>query len=136
MPVAQERTTAAFACAWAAATRTAGAAASKNGPGPARSLSEAIEPRADGLVVRVRVQPRGSRDALEGRVGGRLRVRLTAPPVDNAANEACRSLFAKLLEVPRRAVELTSGHKSRDKTLHIVGDAGALAARLEALLQP
>ncbi len=97
-------------------------------------MTEEIEARADGLIVRVRVQPRGSRDALEGRAGGRLRVRLTAPPVDGAANEACRSLFAKLLEVSRRDVELTSGHKSRDKTLHIKGDATALAARLEGLL--
>ena len=97
-------------------------------------MAEEFEPRADGLIVRVRVQPRGSRNALEGRAGGRLRVRLTAPPVDNAANEACRALFAELLAVPRRDVELSSGHRSRDKTLHIKGDASVLATRLEGLL--
>ena len=88
----------------------------------------------DGLTVHVRVQPRASRDAITGVQDGRLRLRLTAPPVDGAANVACQKFLAGLLGVPRSAVRLTSGQKAREKTFHVAGDSASLEARLAPYL--
>ncbi len=71
------------------------------------------------LVLEVRVQPRASRNEVQGLHDGALRVRLTAPPVDDRANEAlCRWLAADF-GVTRAAVELLRGATSRGKLLKI-----------------
>ncbi len=88
----------------------------------------------DGLTIHVRVQPRASRDEITGTQDGRLRVRLTAPPVDGAANEACQKFLAGLLGVPKSAVRQTAGHKAREKTFQVQGDPDALTARLAPYL--
>ncbi len=79
--------------------------------------------RADGsdVLLRVRVQPRASREAVVGEVEGRLRVALTAPPVEGAANEALRRFLAGRLGVARGRVTLEAGEKSREKTVRIAG---------------
>jgi uncharacterized protein (TIGR00251 family) len=69
----------------------------------------------------VRLQPRAGRDEIVGRRNGRLLVRVTAPPVDDRANRALVKLMAKELGVPRSAVRIASGARSRDKTLEIEG---------------
>ena len=74
-----------------------------------------------GVLLRVRVQPRASRDRLEGVHGDQLRIRLTAPPVDGAANAACIAFLAKSLGVRRSQVRIEAGEKSRDKRIHISG---------------
>jgi len=77
------------------------------------------------------VQPRASRSAIVGEHGGALKVRLAAPPVDNAANEALVAFIAGVLGVPRRQVRLVSGAGSRRKLLEIDGiDAATLAVRI------
>ena len=81
-----------------------------------------------GVVVRVRVQPRASRAEIVGQYGEQLRVRLTAPPVDQAANKALTNLIAKALGVRRSQVSLLSGHKSRDKQV-LVADLSVATAR-------
>lgn len=53
--------------------------------------------------------------------GGLIRLAVTAPPADGEANEAATALLAKLLAVPKRAVRLVTGEKSRDKTFAIDG---------------
>lgn len=83
------------------------------------------------LLVRIYVQPRASKSQICGIHEGELKLRLAAPPVDGAANEACRVFFAKLCKVPKSAVTLLSGETSRHKRLKI---EGAAAATLEALL--
>ncbi|MBF9232885.1 DUF167 family protein [Microvirga alba] len=95
-------------------------------------------PRPDGLEVRVRVTPRGGRDAIDGvdvlSDGKRvLKVRVRAVPEDGAANEGVRRLLAKALKVPASAVSLEAGATARLKTFLILGDAGLLAAQLAAL---
>lgn len=70
-------------------------------------------------TIAVRVIPRARRDEVGGERDGRLLVRTTAPPVDDAANEAVRRLIAAHLGVPRRRVTLLSGHRSRDKVLRV-----------------
>ncbi len=79
--------------------------------------------RADGtdVLLRVKVQPRASREAVVGEADGRLRVALTAPPVEGAANEALRRFLAARLGVARGRVTLEAGEKSREKTVRVTG---------------
>lgn len=76
---------------------------------------------AHGVRVPIRVAPRASRDAIVGVHDGALKVALTAPPVEGAANDALVRLLAKALGVPKGAVRLVQGERSRDKVLEIVG---------------
>jgi uncharacterized protein len=69
----------------------------------------------------VRVQPRASRDAVSGVPGDALKIRLAAPPVDGAANEALVNFLAALFAVPRRAVRILAGDSSRSKLIEIDG---------------
>ena len=83
-------------------------------------MAAALEVKADHLLLRVRVQPKASRDAVSVQEG-RVRVALTAPPVDGAANKALCAFVAKQLSVAKRSVRVASGGKSREKTLRIEG---------------
>jgi uncharacterized protein (TIGR00251 family) len=71
--------------------------------------------------VRVRVQPRASREAIEGVRNGALLVRLTAPPAEGAANAALIKLLARCLRIPSSAVTIARGASARDKTVDITG---------------
>lgn len=75
----------------------------------------------EGLLLDVHVQPRACRNELAGLQGDSLKVRLTSPPVEGAANKLCREFFAKLLGVAKSRVTLVSGEKSRHKRLLIEG---------------
>ena len=75
------------------------------------------------------MQPRASRTELAGPHGGALRVRLTAPPVDGAANEALIRLLAQRLGVPRSAVRLDAGAAGRSKVVTVEGIGVEAAAR-------
>jgi uncharacterized protein (TIGR00251 family) len=74
-----------------------------------------------GVVLRLRVQPRASKDAIGGLRDGALVVRVTAPPVEGTANAAVIKLIAKVLERPPSSIALLHGSKGRDKTLHVAG---------------
>jgi len=80
----------------------------------------ALEARDGGVVIRVRVQPRASREAISGTLEA-LKVALTAPPVDGEANAALIVLLARRLGVPKSALMLVSGEKSRDKAVFVPG---------------
>jgi hypothetical protein len=69
----------------------------------------------------VRVQPRASRSEVAGVHGDALKVRLTAPPVDGAANAALIELLADLLAVSRNAVRIVAGEHARGKVVEVVG---------------
>jgi uncharacterized protein (TIGR00251 family) len=88
---------------------------------------------ADGLTLRVRVQPRASRESLSGERDGALVVRLTAPPVEGRANEALARVLGKALGVAPSAVRVLRGASSRDK---LVAVAGLSAARARQRLEP
>src|SRR6266542_3080333 len=81
------------------------------------------QPTATEEIMRlsVRVQPRASRNEIAGMHGTALRIRLTAPPVDGAANDALISYLAGILGVARRSIRIVSGQSSRNKTLEIDG---------------
>lgn len=72
------------------------------------------------LLVPVRVFPRSHRNELTVEADG-LRVRLTAPPVEGAANEALVALVAARMKLPRRAVRVARGAAGRQKTIEITG---------------
>ena len=87
----------------------------------------------DGAVsFAVRVQPKASRDEIAGEWQGALKIRLTAPPVDDRANEALRRLLAARLKVPLSAVRIASGERSRTKRVEI---QGVTATQILALLE-
>lgn len=78
----------------------------------------------------MRVQPRASRDEIAGEWQGALKIRVTAPPVDDRANEALRRLLAARLKVPLSAVRIAAGERSRTKRVEI---QGVTAAQILAL---
>jgi uncharacterized protein len=85
----------------------------------------------DGLVIfSVRVTPRSSRDAIEGKYQAALKVRLTAPPIEDRANDALRRLLAARLNVPVSAVRIVGGEKSRNKRVSVAGVTRAQVAAL------
>lgn len=69
------------------------------------------------LFVHVYLQPSASKTELAGLRGGALKVRVAAPAVENAANEACLSFFAKTFHLPKSHVRLHSGKTSRQKVI-------------------
>ncbi len=87
---------------------------------------------ADGrIIISVRVIPRAPATRIDGLRNGALLVKLTAPPVDSAANDALVEFFATLLRCPRRQIQLVAGEKSRDKRLAVAGLAlQGVASRL------
>lgn len=82
------------------------------------------------LIFSVRVQPRASRDEITGEYQDGLKVRLTASPVDDRANEALRKLLAARLKVPLAAVRIASGEHGRTKRVEV---RGATVAMVRAL---
>jgi len=95
-------------------------------------------PTAAGIRLAVRVTPRSARNAVAGIVDtpdGRavLAIRLTAPPVESAANQALRRYLSDLLGVPAGKVMLVSGQTARLKIVEVAGDTLALTARLKSL---
>jgi hypothetical protein len=85
----------------------------------------------DALTFDVLVSPRSSRERLGPLVGDRVKVALTAPPVDGAANAALIALVAKAFAVPRSAVTIVRGETGRRKTVRVTG---ATQAALMSLL--
>jgi uncharacterized protein (TIGR00251 family) len=72
-------------------------------------------------VLDIRVIPRAPRTRVDGTRGGAILIRLAAPPVDGAANDALIAFLAEALALPRRNISIVSGGKSRDKRIEIDG---------------
>ena len=70
-------------------------------------------------TVRVRVQPKASRNQIVGFVGDILRVRVTAPPEDGKANQAVIDLLATSLGVAKSRLQIIRGHSSREKLVSV-----------------
>lgn len=95
-------------------------------------------PVADGVRLAVKVTPKASREAVggladlgEGKCA--LSVKVTAPADKGAANAAVIALLAKRLRMAKRDITLVSGDTSRQKVLHLAGDAGHLTRLLDAV---
>lgn len=74
-----------------------------------------------GAAFPVRVIPRASRNEIEGTTGNALKVRVTAPPVEGAANEALIELLAERLKIRKSQIEIVAGQTSQHKMVSIVG---------------
>ena len=93
-------------------------------------LSACLRASADGALLDVYVQPKASRNELVGLHHGSLKIRLTAPPVEGAANKECIKFLARLLGAPKSDIEIIQGHKSRQKTVLIRGLAPEVVQNL------
>jgi uncharacterized protein YggU (UPF0235/DUF167 family) len=93
----------------------------------------ALRAAAGGAQFPIRVIPRSSRPQVGGLREGRLLVRVCAAPVDQAANDAVRRILADALDLPARALQITAGQSSRNKTIRAVGiPVAELAHRLRS----
>jgi uncharacterized protein len=91
-------------------------------------MSGFLQTTGGGLLLRVKVQPRAPKHAIAGPLGDELKIRIAAPPVDSAANEALVRFLAARLACPRRGVEIVHGHRSPHKVLKLHGMTAAQAA--------
>ena len=80
-----------------------------------------IEQKGTDALISARVQPKASRDTLRIETAGRIRITVTAPPVNGQANKAVSDFVAKTLGIPKRAVTLVQGLSSRQKTFLVEG---------------
>ena len=80
-----------------------------------------LQTHENGVYLSVKLQPRASRNEIGEAAGNELKIKVTAPPVDAAANEALLRLLAEVLDCPRSSVQLVRGHTSRHKVLKIRG---------------
>lgn len=89
---------------------------------------------AEGVRIQVRLTPNAAADCIEGLAktadGIHLKARVTSPPADGAANRALEKLIAKWLCVPKSSVAISTGQKSRLKTLFVSGEREDIIARL------
>ncbi len=81
-----------------------------------------ITKTAAGATFRVRVQPGASNNQILGVQEDALRIRINAPPVEGKANKMLIQFLAKHLAVKRNQVEIISGHTTRIKTIHVIGE--------------
>lgn len=89
---------------------------------------DAIREEATGVAISVFVTPRSSANSVSGMRNGEIKIALTAPPVDGAANKALVEFLSRRLGVSRQAVRIISGQTSRHKVVRVEGMAPALAA--------
>ncbi|MFO7974424.1 MAG: DUF167 domain-containing protein [Candidatus Hydrogenedentota bacterium] len=82
---------------------------------------DAVEEKDGKVCLLVRIQPKASREEVRCEPDGRIRIALTAPPVEGKANKALKTFLSKRLKVPKRAIEIVGGEKSREKRLIIEG---------------
>lgn len=92
-----------------------------------------------GVRLALRLTPRAAKNGVDGIVAdadGRplLKLRLVAPPVDGAANEALIAYLAKTLSLRKADITMRSGETSRVKILHLAGDSGTILQKLDAWL--
>ena len=91
----------------------------KSGVNNIQPLPPWLRAQGDGLLLSVKLQPRASVSAIGEPLGGELRVKVTPPPVDAAANQALVELLAEKLDCPRGCVTLVRGHTSRHKLIQL-----------------
>ncbi|MBI5587322.1 MAG: DUF167 domain-containing protein [Deltaproteobacteria bacterium] len=82
-----------------------------------------LEATPKGVFIRVRLQPRSSRNRVDGVQGGSLKLRLTAPPVEGTANRALLEFLSELTGVRKSSLSIDAGAKSRDKRVRVEGVA-------------
>lgn len=75
----------------------------------------------DGICIEVKVEPRSSKKGLAGVLGNKLKVKLTAPPVDGAANEQLVEVLAEAFDIKKSAIKIIRGQSSKNKVVELTG---------------
>ena len=102
-------------------------------PSSPAALPGFLSVQADGVTLAVKVQPRAPTSEVGETLGAELRVKVTAPPVDAAANEAVIRLLAEKFACPRSAVQILRGQTSRHKVIKLHGlNSAEVIAKLSA----
>jgi uncharacterized protein len=83
-----------------------------------------VKEEKQAITITVRVIPRSSRSEIVGEIDGAVRVRLTSPPMDGAANSELIKLFSKALKISKTNVEIIAGETSKTKRLRLTGVTG------------
>jgi hypothetical protein len=92
-----------------------------------------LRPHPDGVLLAIKLQPRASANEIGSPLGDELKVKVTAPPVDDAANEALLRLLADHFDCGRNRIELVRGHTSRHKVIKLFGlSEAAVTDRLQS----
>jgi hypothetical protein len=91
------------------------------------TASHGIDATSTGVTIKVYVVPRASSNKVVGAYNGAIKVALTAPPVEGAANKALIEFLAKLLGVSKGELQLASGETSRNKVVRVSGITAELA---------
>jgi len=93
----------------------------------------------EGIIFKVFVQPKSSKNIIAGLHGDALKIKLTAPPIENAANAMCVKFLAKALSVSKSSIDIIAGHTSRNKQVLLKADMVDITAkeyhRLEQLIE-
>ena len=101
--------------------------------------SLSVRRNPEGIVFKVFVQPKASKNMIVGLHGDALKIKLTAPPVDNAANLMCVKFLAKALNVTKSSLDIIAGHTSRNKQVLLKTGQASITAeaykRLEQLVE-
>ena len=91
-----------------------------------------LQEKPEGVIFKALILPRSSRNELIGVQGDALKIRLTAPPVEGAANKMCIRFLAEYLKVPKSRIEIISGKGSRIKKILV---RSVEKSRIESLLR-
>jgi uncharacterized protein len=94
-----------------------------------------IRETSEGIVFKIFLQPRASKDEIVGLHGDRLKIKVAAPPVEGEANKRCIQFLAKRLSVPRSTLQILSGHNSRNKIILLKSEKTPPAAEAYAHLK-
>ena len=86
------------------------------------------------MELKIFLQPRASRNQVLGWHDGELKIAVTSPPVEGAANKHIIEYIAKILDMPKSKISILHGEKSRHKLLMIAGDDNAVMKRIEQSL--
>jgi len=88
------------------------------------------------ITLKIHLQPRASRDGIDGMHGDALKVRVTAPPLEGKANKAVRTFLAEQLGIPPAQIAIIAGQRSREKVLRISGLSRAAVERALGIALP
>lgn len=76
---------------------------------------------SEGVMLKIKVQPKSSRNEIIGLEGDYLKIKVIAPPIEGEANKAVINLLVKKLKIPKSQIAIISGHKSKLKTIYLSG---------------
>ncbi len=100
-------------------------------------MNEYISNTKDGILLRIILHPRASKNAIVGFYRDMLKVQVTAPPVDDSANEMLIDLLSDFLKIPKSKIKITVGKTSRQKILKIDSDKfDKIRSQIESLISP